>query len=327
MLRNRKMVPLTAVFFALVILSGDLSAQAAEKIITIGTGGVTGVYYPAGGAICRLVNRGRKEHGIRCTVESTDGSISNLEALRKHELELGVVQSDMLYHAYAGNEVFTSVGADKKLRVLFSLHSEPFTIVSRKDAKIFTLDDLKGKRVSLGPKGSGMRVTMEDLVERKGWNTRTFSSVVDVKASDLTQALCGNKIDAMVYAAGHPNGAIEQVTSACPTRLVDVTGPVIDKLLAEHPFYSRAVIPGGMYAGNSKETKTFGVKAVLVASSDLADDVVYEIVKAVFDNLDNFKTLHPVFATLDARHMVVDTDVAPLHPGALKYYREKGLID
>lgn len=311
---------------AVLLLAEIPAALAADKIITIGTGGVTGVYYPAGGAICRLVNRGRKEHGIRCVVESTGGSINNLEALRKADSELGVVQSDMLYHAYNGDEIFSDVGPDKKLRILFSLHSEPFTIVARKDANIKTFDDLKGKRVSLGPQGSGMRVTMEDLIARKGWSSKTFASTPDVKAGDLTQALCGNKIDAMVYAAGHPNGAIEQVTTACETRLVEVSGSVIDTLISEHPFYSYATIPGGMYPGNPKDTKTFGVKAVLVASSDLDENVVYEVVKAVFENLDSFKTLHPVFATLDAGHMVHDTDVAPMHPGAIKLYKEKGLL-
>jgi len=302
------------------------SASAADKIVTIGTAGVTGVYYPAGGAICRLVNRGRKEHGIRCTVESTGGSINNLEAIRKHDLELGVVQSDLLYNAYRGSEVFTDVGADKKLRVLFSLHAEPFTVVARKDSKITSFDDLKGKKVYIGAPGSGMRATMEELMERKGWSKKSFTSV-DLKAADQTQALCSGKIDAMVYAGGHPNGAIQQLTSSCPTRLVNVTGPAIDKLIAEHPFYAYAVIPGGMYVGNPTDVKTFGVKAVVAASADLDEDEVYQIVKAVFDNLDNFKTLHPVFATLDARHMVHDGEVAPFHPGALKYFKEKGLLD
>jgi len=310
---------------ALLVFVEMVPAHAAEKLVTIGTAGVTGVYYPAGGAICRLINRGRKEHGVRCSVESTGGSINNLEMIRKGELELGVVQSDLLFHAYRGDEVFADVGADKKLRVLFSLHAEPFTVVARKDAKINTFDDLKGKRVSFGAPGSGMRATMEELMKAKGWTNKTFSNVVDIKSNDITGALCGNKVDAIVYAGGHPNGAIQQITTACETKLVDVSGPVISKLISEHPYYTNAVIPGGMYAGNPKDVQTFGVKAVLVASEDLDNDIVYLMVKAVFENLDNFKTLHPVFASLDAKHMVHDTDIAPYHPGALKYFKEKNL--
>ena len=300
-------------------------AQAAEKIVTIGTAGVTGVYYPAGGAICRLVNRVRKETNLRCTVESTGGSINNLEAMRKGDLDLGVVQSDLLYQAYTGTEIFSDVGADQDLRVIFALHSEPFTVVARKEANIVNFDDLKGKRIYLGAPGSGQRATMEELMKRKGWTNKTVISVSNIKAGDNGEALCNGKIDALVFAGGHPNGSIQQITSLCPTRLVDVSGPVIDKLIAEHPFYSHAVIPGGMYIGNPKDVNTFGVKAMLAAPAGLDDDIVYQIVKSVFDNLDNFKTLHPVFATLDAEHMAQDSDAVPIHPGALKYYKEKGL--
>lgn len=313
------------------VISGEIVAasyaMAEERIITIGTAGVTGVYYPAGGAICRLVNRSRKVHAIRCTVESTGGSINNLESIRKHDLDLGVVQSDLLYHAFNGSEIFTDVGADKTLRVVFALHSEPFTIVARKDAKINNLDDLKGKRVYLGAPGSGPRATMEELMHRKGWTNETFAQIIDLnKADDQTQALCSGKIDALVYAGGHPNGTIQQLTSACPTKLVEVSGPVIDTMMKEHPFYTPAIIPGGMYVGNERDVRTFGVDAVLVASSDLDEEVVYQVTKAVFDNLDNFKTLHPVFATLSAGRMVLDRNISPLHAGARKYYKEKNLL-
>ncbi|MGE3714426.1 MAG: TAXI family TRAP transporter solute-binding subunit [Alphaproteobacteria bacterium] len=302
------------------------NALASEKNITIGTAGVTGVYYPAGGAICRLVNRGRKQHGVRCGVESTGGSINNLELLRKRDLQFGVVQSDLLYNAYQGGEMFSDVGADKELRVLFSLHSEPFTVLTRSDAKIRDFNDLKGKKVDMGPVGSGMRATMEDLMKRKGWNSKSFSGVVDMKSNDHAEALCSGYIDAMVYAGGHPNGTIQQATSVCSTRLIDVSGPAIDAMVSENPFFSRAIIPGGMYKNNPSDVHTFGVKAVLVAEKDMDEEVVYQVVRAVFDNLDNFKTLHPVFATLDSQHMVSDTSIIPMHEGAMRYFRERGLL-
>jgi TRAP transporter TAXI family solute receptor len=319
----------TTLIFALAILvGGELGATPAfaEQVVTIGTAGVTGVYYPAGGAICRLVNRSRKEHGLRCAVESTNGSINNLEFLRKHELDLGIVQSDMLYHAYKGDDIFTDVGADKDLRIITFLHSEPFTVIARKSSGIKTFDDLKGKRVYTGAEGSGTRVTMDELMRQKGWSEKSFTHVENLASPGQANALCSGKVDALVFAGGHPNGAVQQVTSACPTRLIDVSGPAVDAMIKVDPYYSRAVIPGGMYVGTLGDVQTFGVDAVLVASADLDSDEVYLITKAIFDNLDNFKALHPVLATLDINEMVRATNISPYHEGALRYYKEKGMM-
>jgi len=309
------------------LLATPGSSQAGEKLVSLGTGGVTGVYYPAGGAICRMVNRSRRETGIRCVVESTGGSINNLESVQSGELELGIAQSDWLYHAYHGTELFADHGPNPKLRVLFALHSEPFTVLVRKDSHITTFDELKGKRINVGNPGSGMRATMEALMRQKGWSDKSFAGVTELKASDEGDALCAKKIDAMIYAAGHPNGAVQQVTSLCDAQLVGVSGPDVDAFIHKFPFYTATSIPGNMYRGNPKSVPTFGVTAVVFASADLDPDVAYQIVKAVFDNLDNFKTLHPVFATLDARSMVQSAAaIAPLHDGAARYFKEKGLI-
>lgn len=306
-------------------------AQAEEyRHITIGTAGVTGVYYPAGGAICRLVNRGRdKSHNIKCGVESTGGSIYNLNAIRQGELDLAVAQSDWQFHAYNGTALFehNRMGADKDLRSVFSLHSEPFTIVARKDSGIKTFDDLKDKRVSIGNPGSGMRATMEIVMQAKGWQMDDFKRVFELKASEQGQALCDNNIDAMVYAAGHPNGAIQEVTSTCDAQIIPVEGPAIDKLVEEFPFYAYANIPGEMYAGNPNDVPTFGVKATFVSSERVDPDMIYHVVKAVFDNFDGFKALHPVFSTLEPAHMVYDGNTAPLHEGSRRYFEEKGLLN
>jgi TRAP transporter TAXI family solute receptor len=323
-----KAVLLSAAFLVSATV-GTLSAkqaQAEEQFFTIGTAGVTGVYYPAGGAICRLVTRGRKEHGIRCTVESTGGSIYNLNAIRQGELDMGVAQSDWQYHAYNGTALFARLGADKDLRSVFSLHSEPFTVVARRDSGIKTFDDLKGKRVNIGNPGSGMRATMEVLMKEKGWTMDDFKRVFEMKASEQGQALCDNNIDAMIYAAGHPNGAIQEVTTTCDAVLVPVEGEAVDQLVEEFPFYTYATIPGGMYVGNPDDVKSFGVKATFVSSDKVSEEMIYQVVKAVFDNFDAFKTLHPVFSTLNPKDMIEDGNTAPLHKGAERYFREKGLL-
>ena len=315
-------LPVVALAALFAISSGN--ASAADKFITIGTGGVTGVYYPAGGAICRLVNRGRKEHGIRCSVESTGGSVYNLNSVAQGELDIGVAQSDGQYHAYNGTGPFSK--PNHKLRALFSLHSEPFTVIARKDAGVKTFTDIKGKRVNIGNPGSGMRAIMDVLMKQYGWTKSDFKLASELKASEQAQALCDNKIDVMIYAAGHPNGAVQEVTTTCDTKLIPVNDDVVKKLVAERPYYAKAVIPGGMYTGNPDDVETFGVKATFVSSTDVDDDVIYQVVKAVFDNFENFKTLHPVFSTLTPERMITEGNTAPLHAGAVRYYKEKGLL-
>jgi len=304
-----------------------MPAMAQDTFITIGTGGVTGVYYPTGGAICRLVNRDRAEHGIRCGVESTGGSIFNINAIRSGELEFGVAQSDWQFHAYNGTSRFEEQGAFEDLRAVFSVHPEPFTVVARADAGIETFDDLQGKRVNVGNPGSGQRGTMEVVMEAKGWTMDDFAVASELQAAEQSQALCDNNIDAMVYTVGHPSGSIQEATTACDSVLVEVAGEEIQGLIDERPYYRTATIPGGMYRGNDEHTQTFGVGATFVTSADVPEEVVYEVVKAVFENFDQFKGLHPAFANLEPEEMASDGLSAPLHPGAERYFQEAGLIE
>ncbi len=308
---------------------GALMAPAvmAEEFITIGTGGVTGVYYPTGGAICRLVNKGRKEHGIRCSVESTGESVYNINTIREGELEFGVAQSDWQYHAYNGTSKFEDAGPFEDLRAVFSVHPEPFTVVARADSGVSTFADLEGKRVNIGNPGSGQRGTMEVLLGALGWSTDSFALATELKAAEQSAALCDNQIDAMVYTVGHPSGSIQEATTACDSVLVEVSGDVVDGLIADNSFYRSATIPGGMYRGSDSDTQTFGVGATFVTSSTVSEDAVYAVVSSVFNNFDDFKKLHPAFAHLEPQDMATAGLSAPLHPGAAKYYKEQGWIE
>ncbi|MDR1870397.1 MAG: TAXI family TRAP transporter solute-binding subunit [Deltaproteobacteria bacterium] len=313
---------------ALISAPGPAKAQnAKEQFFNLGTGGITGVYYPVGGAICRLVDVGRraKEHNIRCTVESTGASVYNVNALRTGDLSMGIVQSDVQFQAYNGSEGFASAGPDKNLRVLFSLQSEAFTLVARNDAKIQKFEDLAGKRMNLGDPGSGNRNTLELLMKEYGWTSDIFSLSTDLKPAEMAGALCDNKIDAYVYVIGHPNGSITEAATTCDSHLVSVTGPKVDSFVKKYPFYPLAVIPGKMYKGTDADTVTFGPRATLMTSASLPDDVAYQITKAVFGNLDEFKKLHPALADLTPANMLEGNSV-PFHPGAEKYFKEAGLI-
>ncbi|KJS03256.1 MAG: C4-dicarboxylate ABC transporter substrate-binding protein [Desulfobulbaceae bacterium BRH_c16a] len=300
--------------------------QANQTFVTIGTGAVTGVYYPAGGAICRLVNKGKKEHGIRCSVESTGGSVYNLNTIAGGELDMGVAQSDMQFEAVQGLGKFAEVGPDKDLRAVFSLHPEPFTVVARADAGIKEFKDLKGKRVNIGNPGSGQEGTMKVVMDKYGWTKADFKLASELKAAEQSAALCDNKVDAIVYVVGHPNGSIQEAATACDTVVVNVAGKEIDELIAANPYYMAATIPGGMYRGTDNDVKTFGVGATFVSSAKVSSDVIYQVVKGVFENFEDFKQLHPVFGVLKKEEMIKDGLSAPLHDGAVKYYKEAGLM-
>lgn len=313
------------------IMLGTLSAgQAAaqqQQFISIGTGGVTGVYYPVGGAICRLMNQSRREHGIRCSVESTGGSVFNVNAIRGGDLDFGVVQSDVQYNAFNGEANFADGGAHEDLRSVFSLHAEPLTVVARADSGIQEFNDLKGKRVNIGNPGSGQRALMDILIAENGWTNSDFALAAELAPAEQSSALCDNNIDAFAYTVGHPAGVIQEATTTCDSVIVRVEGEVVDKLVEENPYYFKAVIPGGMYRGNDEDVSTFGVGATVVTSANESDDVVYALVKAVFDNFDDFKSLHPALANLEPEQMVSQGNSAPMHPGAEKYYREQGWLE
>jgi uncharacterized protein len=307
---------------ALVFASGGAVAQ--QQFVTVGTGGVTGVYYPAGGAICRLVNQNRAEHGVRCSAESTGGSVFNVNTIRAGELDFGVVQSDVQYNAVKGVDQFADAGPFEDLRFVFSLHPEPFTVVARADSGISSFEDLKGKRVNIGNPGSGQRATMELLMDRYGWTTDDFELASELPSREQGAALCDNQIDAFVFTVGHPSGSISEPVATCDAQLVNVTGEIIDGLVQEFPYYFKATIPAGMY-NNAEDVSTFGVGATFVSSTNTPDDAVYTVVKSVFDNFDDFKGLHPAFAVLTKENSATAGQSAPYHAGAKRYYDENGL--
>jgi TRAP transporter TAXI family solute receptor len=311
---------------ALIGLGSSADAQE-EKFITIGTGGQTGVYFVVGQSICGLVNRGQAEHGIRCTAPSTGGSIANINAMRAGDMDMGVAQSDWQYHAYNGTSQFEEQGPFEELRAVFSVHGEPFNVIARADSGIETFTDLQGKRVNIGNPGSGQRATMEVVMDAMGWTMDDFALASELQPAEQAAALGDNNVDAIIYTVGHPNGSIQEATTTVDSRLIPVETDEIATLVEERPYYAWATVPGGMYTGTDEDIRTFGVKATFVAPASTDDEVVYQVVKAVFDNFDRFKSLHPAFADLQEEEMISDGLSAPLHKGAARYYRERGWIE
>lgn len=312
---------------AAALIATASAAVAQQQFVSIGTGGVTGVYYPTGGAICRLVNKDRKEHGIRCSVESTGGSIYNINTVRSGELEFGVAQSDWQFHAYHGTSKFEDQGPFEKLRAVFSVHPEPVTILARRDSGINNITDIPGHRFNIGNPGSGTLGTWEVIEETMGWKREDLALAAQMKSSETAGALCDNKIDGYFWLVGHPSGLTQETIASCDAKLVPAVAPEIDALVAEKPYYRHATIPGGMYPGNPDDIPTFGVGATFITSADVSEEAVYQVAKAVLGNLDEFRKLHPAFANLKAEEMIRDSLSAPLHPGAIRAYKELGLMD
>ncbi|MCK4536439.1 MAG: TAXI family TRAP transporter solute-binding subunit [Desulfuromonadales bacterium] len=314
-------------FAALFVVGSMADVIAATQYVTIGTGGVTGVYYPTGGAISKMVNKKRKEYNLRATVESTGGSVFNVNAIMVGDLEFGVVQSDRQYQAYNGTADWEGK-PQKKLRAVFSIHPESVTIVAADDAGINSVADLKGKRVNVGNPGSGQRGNTLDLLAAAGIDYKTDLKAEGIKAAESAGMLQDERIDAFFYTVGHPNGSVkEAVAGARKVKFVPVDKAIVDKLVAQFPYYAPSIIPIKTYPGvtNKADVASFGVKATFVTSADVSADVVYIITKEVFENFDEFKKLHPAYSTLTKESMLQGMS-APIHEGAMRYYKEVGLM-
>jgi hypothetical protein len=299
---------------------------AKTTFVTIGTGGITGVYYPTGGAIARIVNKKRKVYGIRCTVESTGGSVFNVNAIMAGDLEFGVVQSDRQFQAIKGLAEWKEKGPQKDLRAVFTIHPESITLVAADDAGIKSVQDLRGKRVNIGNPGSGQRQNSIDALSNYGIDYEKDLKAEGVKAAEAPGLLQDGRIDAFFYTVGHPSGAIKEATAGRrKVHFVPLTG--LDTLLSKYPYYAKAQIPIKLYPGatNQSDTDTFGVKATFVTSAKVPERVVYAITKEVFDNFEDFKKLHPAYEVLTKENMLEGMS-APIHPGAMKYYKEAGMM-
>ncbi|MCH9050555.1 MAG: TAXI family TRAP transporter solute-binding subunit [Proteobacteria bacterium] len=313
------------------LIPDDASAQDKKRFISIGTGGPTGVYFVVGQSICRLIHKeaaeGRKKgrkHGIRCSAPSTAGSTYNIANIKAGELDFGVAQSDWQYHAYNGTSKFKGK-AFKKLRAVFSVHAEPYHIIVGKGTGIKSWADLKGKRFNIGNPGSGQRGTTEVLMKAYGTKKSDFRIATELTSTEQSKALCDGKIDAYGYTVGVPNAGVSIATDGCDAKIINLNTKVEAKLVKNNPYYAFATIPKGTYKTTSADVTTFGVMATFITSADVPEDVVYEVTRAVFENLDDFRKLHPAFRNLDPKQMVTNALSAPLHRGALKYYKEKGL--
>lgn len=303
----------------------DTPVSAQGRQFFIGTGNPLGVYFTAGEAICGLVNRERRRQDALCRAEPAGGATANIQALRNGELQFGFTQSDIHFHAWKGTGAYGNTGAFVELRSAFSLYTEAFTVLARDGSDIKKFDDFKNKRFNIGHPGTGTRASLEEFLKAVGMRQSDFSLATELRVADQGQALCSNAIDGSFFGVGHPSASILDPIKNCNARLIPLTGATVEKLTRENPYYFPTVIPAGLYPG-SAATETYGVIASLVTTRKTPPDLVYRVVKAVFDNLDEFKGHHPVLNSLDIKEMVQRANFTPMHEGAERYFREKGLL-
>lgn len=314
----------TVLSLAILLLTTEHST-AAQRFVVMGTGGVTGVYFPAGGALCRVVNNQRRDHGIRCSVEATAGSVYNIGAVMSGDLDFAIVQSDVQYQAYNGEGPYEGQ-AHRDLRALFSLHVEAFTVVAREGTGIRGLQDLAGKRVNIGNPGSGQRNMMEAIMRSQDWTMDSFSATEELPSRDQAQALCDGRVDAIVFMVGHPNASIREALIGCDSYLVPIVGPKVAEIMSTDRNFGLVAIDQSLYGREGEPVPTFGGLATVVTSAEVDEKVVYSVIKAIFSDLNGVKVQHDALSRLQAENMIVDGLSAPLHDGAERYFREVGLI-
>ncbi|HUC69343.1 MAG TPA: TAXI family TRAP transporter solute-binding subunit [Stellaceae bacterium] len=299
-------------------------AQQDQAFASIGTGELNGVYYSVGRALCQVVNRELLSSGVRCSAEATPGSAYNIEGLRSGELEFGIVQADVQFMAFNGQGMWAG-RRFSDLRSVFSLHRELATLVVRSDSGIAAIADLAGKRVNIGSPGSGTRATWDTIAAALDWRGRMQIHPSELTPDATTRALCSKVIDANFLMVGYPSPLVGSQLAACPTKLVPITGDIVDKIIAAHPYYRRYAIPAEVYAMGDA-VPTFGSNATLVTTAAVPPRVVHAIAAAVLANLNELRSLHPALAHLDEDEMTTAGLTAPLHAGAEQAYRQVAVI-
>jgi TRAP transporter TAXI family solute receptor len=307
--------------------AAEPAPEAFPELVDLGTGSVTGVYFPVGVALCRLANQHRRETGLRCAARPSAGSVANIEGLRDGGFDLAMVQSDVQAAALDGTGPFAEAGPLEGLTAVMALYPEPLTLVARADAGIARVEDLAGKRVWIGAAGSGTRPVAEALMGALGWGPSSFEPAPEVAPERLGQALCSGQIDAFLYAVGHPALVVQEAATACDVRLVPIEGGAVDELVRANPAYVAATIPGGLYRGNGEPVASFGVTATVVARPAIANETVATIVRAIVADFEMLRGLDPALAGLQPEEMVSQGLTAPLQPGAAAVYRERGWLD
>jgi TRAP transporter TAXI family solute receptor len=303
---------------------GINTLDVRQKFLVIGTGNISGIYYTTGSDICRLINRD-KHFLSKCIAQAFPGPLESLTSLRNDEIDFAIVQSDWQRYAVNGSHLFDDYTAFKDLRSVLSLHDEAFTVIVRKNSNITSFKDLKNKKVDLGAIGSGVRQVFKELAKFNRISYRNML-VSDRRPYEQAPALCSGAVDAVGLVRGHPNSLLQEVSNMCDIRLISLTDAEIATLTSKYPEFSKSEIEPDLYRGIAAPTTTVSTKATLVTTARSSEQMVNNLLKVIFYNIADLRRLHPVLNNLEPKEMAQEGHIAPLHPGAIKYYIKHNLI-
>ncbi len=321
---TRALLATGALISCAAMLLWTAPTHAQETYLSVGTGATTGLYYQVGKTICAIAAADKVLANKRCYVVSTQGSASNIRDVIKGTLLLGMAQSDTHENAVQGKGGFDE--PQTELRSIASLYAEPMVIMVRKNAEIRTVRDLKGKRINIGPQGSGQHGLGNLVIQYLGADQVTQERASTLSSDRHGSALCSGSIDAFIFAIGHPSANIQAPAEDCGARLLPIDTELRQQLTQRYGYFIETTIPANTYANNAQDTPTFGPVATIVTGASQNEQVVYDITKAIFQALPVLRATHPAMKDLKPEQMIRAALKAPLHPGAARYYREQGWL-
>ncbi|NLU52476.1 MAG: TAXI family TRAP transporter solute-binding subunit [Clostridiaceae bacterium] len=296
-----------------------LAGCGGKTTLKMATGGTTGTYYAFSGTVSQVLSS--KISNLSFNVQSTGASKANIYLVADKEADIAIVQNDVMYYAYNGTDLFAEEGAVKGFSAMAGCYAEVVQIVSKNNIK--SIEELKGKRVSVGDIGSGCEFNARQILEAYGMSFDDIQ-INNLSFSDSATALKDDKIDAFFCVAGAPTTAIVELATSNEINILGIDDAHAEKLIAKYPFYTKFNVPGGAYKGVNNDVQTVAVVATYIVSDDLSEDLVYKMTKALFENKEEIAKAHAKGAELDPEYSVSGISI-PIHPGALKYYKEIGV--
>jgi TRAP transporter TAXI family solute receptor len=309
------------------VQAADVRTANMDKFLAMGSGAQAGVFYPVGQGVCDIINKDRLTHGLRCLNYETGGAVYNMQAVSFGTVQLGIARSDLSFQAYTGTGNFDDEPPIEDMRAVASLYSVPVAVIAKRSLGLTYVKDIKGKRFNIGNDGSGKRELSSFIMKLQGWTRADFAATTEYDTGPMVKAFCDGELDVILEGLGNPAKMYADVTEKCDGQFLPFSPETIDQLKADYPYYVDMAIPGGMYAGTPDNVASFGYRAILIASSKVHPDAIYQVVSSLVGNLKDLRAKHASLDILTPQAMANFGIYIPLHDGAARYYKEHNLLE